>query len=317
MNPTRCIVPLIVMLSPATGQILLNPPRDASVISVDVNLVNVLCTVRDKNGAFVKDLKKEDFEIREDGRPQEIRLFSRDVDSPMTVALMIDVSGSVANIIGIEKAAGSRFLSEVLRPTDKALLAGFAQLIAVWQDLTSSIERLDAALDQAGPFRASMDPNREVRPRGGTLLYDAVNLVATQKLKQQPGRKTIVLITDGLDNGSIASLEQACRVAQEADAVVYAIHYEDEERVSRNQRDGVSILKHLSEPTGGRTFQVTRKMPLETIFETIRDEMRSQYGIGYKPPNPETDGTHHRLEVKALRPGLKVQARTGYYAIRK
>src|SRR4051794_6564180 len=130
MKRTALLLALAFSL-PVCPQVLINPPKDTSVITVDVDLVNVLCTVRDKNGGFVKDLTKEDFEIRENGRRQEIRHFAREVDSPLTVALLIDFSGSVANIIGTEKNAAAHFFSEVLRPSDKALLAGFSRTVAV------------------------------------------------------------------------------------------------------------------------------------------------------------------------------------------
>jgi VWFA-related protein len=281
--PTRD--PIIRDASPGLRQILLNPPRDASVITVDVDLVNVLCSVRDKHGNYVKDLSKDEFEIKEDGHRQEIRHFAREVDSPLTVALLLDVSGSVSAIIGTEKAAASRFFSEVLRPGDKALLVGFAQLIAVWQDFTPSAERLAEALERAGPF---VMPSGQVayRPRGGTLLYDAVNLVAKDRLTKQPGRKTMVLITDGQDNGSLVNLETAAKAAQQSDAVVYGIHYVDDARPSPRKAEGLSSLEKLAAPTGGRTFHVSKKTPLEAIFETIQEEMRSQYGLGYKSTIP-------------------------------
>src|SRR5438309_5778977 len=125
---------LLAML--VCAQIELNPPKGAGVITVDVELVNVLCSVRDRHGAYMKDLNREDFEVREDGKRQEITHFAREVDTPMTVALLLDVSGSAANIIGTEKAAAQRFFEEVLRPGDRGMLVGFAQRIAVWQDLT-------------------------------------------------------------------------------------------------------------------------------------------------------------------------------------
>jgi VWFA-related protein len=312
----RCVVLLLALLHPVCAQILLNPPRDASVITVDVDLVNVLCSVRDKHGAYVKDLSKEDFEIREDGRRQEIRHFAREVDSPLTVALLLDVSGSVSAIIGTEKTAAARFFSEVLRPGDKALLVGFAQLIAVWQDFTPSAARLADALERAGPF-VTPPGQSEYRPRGGTLLYDAVNLVAKDKLMKQPGRKTMVLITDGEDNGSLVNLETANKAAQQSDAVVYGIHYEDGSRSSPRKASGLSALEKLSGPTGGRTFHVSRRTPLEAIFNAIQEEMRSQYGLGYKSSNPATDGGFRRLEVKSSKSGLKVRARSGYYAAQR
>lgn len=307
--PRRALLPL-AFVPAAWPQISLNPPRAPSVISVDVHLVNVLFTVRDKRGGYVKGLNKEDFEVREDGRRQEITHFAREVDTPLTVALLLDVSGSVSKILDIEKNAAARFLSEVLRPSDKACLAGFAGTIAVWQDLTSSVPLLRGALDRAGPLP------RSPADRGGTLLYDAVNLVGLQKLRTQPGRKTMVLISDGLDHGSRVDLEAASRTAQEADAVVYSIHYQDSWATS-HEGSGQRVLQKLSRPTGGQSFHVTGTLPLEQVFDTIREEMRSQYAIGYRPPNPAGDGTFHRLEVKTARRGLTVQARTGYYAARK
>src|SRR5579883_947551 len=137
---------------PAAPQILLNPPPKPEVIRVDVELVNVLCSVRDKHGAYVRGLTKDDFELRVDGHPRPITNFAAEVSSPLTVALMLDVSGSVVNVIPEEKVAGSRFFAEVLRPGDRAMLVGFAELIAVWQDLTPSVELVQAALDRAAPF---------------------------------------------------------------------------------------------------------------------------------------------------------------------
>ncbi|SPE32832.1 von Willebrand factor, type A [Candidatus Sulfopaludibacter sp. SbA3] len=311
---TRWLFAVLLAACPVWAQVELNPPRSPSVITVDVNVVNVLCTVRDRKGAFVKDLQKTDFQMREDGKPQEIRYFSREVDTPLTVALMLDVSGSVANILGIEKAAAGRFFDEVLRPTDKALFVGFAQTTAVWQDLTGSKQELSSALDAAGPFVRT--PTSEFQPRGGTLLYDAVSLVASQKLARLPGRKTMVIITDGLDNGSLVTVEDAMKAAQQADAVVYAIHYEDQGYSDRYAGAGETALRHIAEPTGGRTFHVSASLPLEAIFDIIREEMRSQYAIGFTSTNTAKDGSYRRLELKTTRSGLKTQAREGYYAPR-
>jgi Ca-activated chloride channel family protein len=316
--PTKRLVTALMLMGapwPAGAQIELNPPKPASAIAVDVDLVNLLCSVRDQHGAYVKGLNKEDFEIRQDGKRQVITHFAREVDSPMTVALLLDVSGSVAGIIGTEKAAAARFFDEVLRPGDRALLVGFANLIAVWQELTPSTERLQRALARAGPF-ALPAGNPEIRPRGGTLLYDAVNLVAEQKLHSLPGRKTIILITDGVDNGSIAKISKAVQAAHEADAVVYGICYENDERGDPG-RNGMSALEKLSEPTGGRTFRVTRKAPLGAIFDDIGEEMRNQYGLAFTPPADGKDGEFHKLEVKSTIAGLKTQARMGYYSGRK
>ncbi|HEV2446527.1 MAG TPA: VWA domain-containing protein, partial [Candidatus Sulfopaludibacter sp.] len=195
------------------AQIVLNPAKDPSVIQVDVDLVNVLCTVRDQNGEFVGNLSKGDFQVKEDGKRQPISMFARQADTPLTVALLLDVSGSVQLILGSEKAAARRFFAEALRPGDRALLVGFAQLIAVWQDLTPSVDALQAALEKAGPFQRSDASTMGGTPRGGTLLYDAVKLVAEQKLLHLSGRKVMVVISDGIDQGSIASLSKAVQAA--------------------------------------------------------------------------------------------------------
>ena len=310
MRPPLAAILLCCSLGSAGAQIVLNPPADPSVIRVDVELVNVLCAVRDQHGAYVKGLNKDNFEIREDGKIQEITHFARDVDSPMTVALLLDVSGSVANIIATEKTAGQRFFEDVIRAGDQAMLVGFADRIAVWQDLTGSKALLQEALERAGPH-ALPAGDAETRARGGTLLYDAVALVAGQKLKRLPGRKTMILITDGVDNGSIANIAKAVQAAQEADAVVYGIHYVDEEH-SYSRRDGFGALEKLTMPTGGRSFDVSSKIPLSKVFTDIGEEMRNQYGLGYRPPGLK-DGAHHKLEVKLTKSGLKVQARSGYY----
>jgi Ca-activated chloride channel family protein len=318
MSMTKLLTALVLLgaLWPAGAQIELNPPKPASAIAVDVDLVNVLCSVRDQHGAYIKALNKEDFEIRQDGKRQAITHFAREVDSPMTVALLLDVSARRAGIIGTEKGAAERFFDEVLRPGDQALLVGFAQVIAVWQELTPSKELLQSTLRRAGPG-ALPTGNPEIRPRGGTLLYDAVNLVASRKLRGLPGRKTIILITDGLDNGSIANIATAVEAAHGADAVVYCIHYEDEERVHYSGGRGISALEKLSEPTGGRTFRASRKMPLEEIFHAIGEGMRNQYGLGFTPPAEGKEGAFHKLEVKSTKAGLKAQARTGYYSGRR
>ena len=300
----------------AFSQILLNPPKDPAIISVDVDLVNVLFNVRDRRGTYVNDLTRADFEIRENGVKQEIRHFAKEVDTPLIVSVLIDVSGSVARILPIEKAAAAKFLKEVLRPTDQALLGSFAAHIAVWQDLTSSLPLLEKALEKSGDRLVPRNAS-EISPRGGTLLYDAVTLVADGKLRKPQGRKTMIVITDGLDNGSVASIESASRAAIESDTVIYAIHYEDELPMAGEGRKGMNAMRKLAEPTGGRMFHVDAKTPLNKVFASIQEEMRSQYAIGFTPADTRRDGSFRKLEVKTAKGGLKVNTRSGYYAIRR
>ena len=276
-------------------------------IRVDVNVVNVLCTVSDKRGALITDLHKEDFEIREDGRKQEIRYFARDTDLPLTVAMLMDVSGSVRQAIEAEREASGRFFDVVIRPTDHALLLGFSSTLVLWQDFTSSTVRLRNALAQlhAVPFRG-LPPIGQPMP--GTLLYDAVYQTAMGKLKDVSGRKMMLIVSDGLDNGSRMHMEEALQAAQETNTIVYAICYDQ-------KFFGCDFLKALAEPTGGRMFDAGKKSKsLGEIYQTIEDELRSQYAIGYLPVNQLRDGKFRKLAVKVLPPGLRVSARRGYYA---
>jgi Ca-activated chloride channel family protein len=294
-------------MAPLSAQLVIGSRTTPGVIRVDVDLVNVLCSVRDRSGAWAQGLRREDFELREDGRPRPITHFAADTDSPMTVALMIDVSGSVSSILDVERAAATRFLDEVLRPGDRAMVGGFSSTIPIWQDLTDSKEDLRAGVARVG--RETDWSAEGARPHGGTLLYEAVELVASRKLERIAGRKTLIVITDGMDSGSQVTMAQAVTAAQQADAVLFAIHYVPE---SYGAGDGRRPLEKLAEPTGGRVFSVSVKMPLERVFAEIADEMRHQYSLGFTPE--KRDGAYHKLEVRVKRPGMKPAARSGYFA---
>jgi VWFA-related protein len=178
-------------------------------IKVDVEVVNVLCTVRDRNGALVKDLDKENFEIREDGKPQQVRYFARETDLPLTIGLLVDVSGSVRRLVQAEKATAERFLKQVLRPQDQALLVGFSSTVVLWQDFTDSPSVLLATLESlhAVPFRGVP---KDGGPSPSTLLYDAVHSTASGKFQGVPGRKAMLVISDGTDIGSRQTMGAAC-----------------------------------------------------------------------------------------------------------
>jgi Ca-activated chloride channel family protein len=297
----------LVLLSLTSRASLFAQPSGEQPIRVEVNVVNVLCTVSDKRGALVTDLRKEDFEIRENGRKQEIRYFARDTDLPLTIAMLMDVSGSVRQAIPAEREAAGRFFNAVIRPTDRALLLGFSSTLVLWQDFTNSTVRLRAALDQlhAMPFHG-LPPVGQPMP--GTPLYDAVYQTAMGKLKDVPGRKMMLIVSDGLDNGSRMHLEEALQAAQETNTIVYAICYDQ-------KFFGCEFLKTLAEPTGGRMFDAGKKRKsLGEIYQTIEDELRSQYAIGYVPSNDAHDGKFRKLEVKLHSAGLRVTARRGYYA---
>jgi VWFA-related protein len=273
---------------------------------VDVDVVNVLCTVRDKRGALVTDLGKEDFEIREDGRKQDIRYFTRETDLPLTVAMLVDVSGSVRSVLSDEREAAGAFFDTVLRPTDHALLLGFSSTLVLWQDFTSSSQRLRSALAQLHAIRfRGLPPVGQSMP--GTLLYDAVYQTAKGKLEGVSGRKAMLIVSDGLDNGSQKHMDDAVQAVQATDTIVYGVCYDQ-------KFFGCAFLSSLARPTGGRMFMTGKKQTLDEIFQSIEDELRSQYSIGFAPVNAAHDGKFRKLEVRVLTPGLRASARHGYYA---
>ena len=276
-------------------------------IKVDVELVNVLCNVYNRRGALVNDLDQEAFEIREDGKPQQIRYFARETNLPLTVALLVDVSGSVRRFVEAEKETAGRFLKDILRPEDHAMLVGFGSTLTLWQDLTSSVAALEVALTRlhAIPFRGLP---LDGQPMPGTLLYDAVYGTTRQRLHTVPGRKVLVIISDGLDNGSQKKMEDAVSAAQATNTIVYGICYQA-------GYSGCSFLSNLADPTGGRAFKVEPKTPLSKIFQTIEAEMRGQYALGYVPTNRAHDGAFRKLQVRVRKPGLRVRTRKGYFGV--
>ncbi len=296
----------ILSLALLAASLFAQPADEPRPIHVDVDVVNVLCTVSDKRGALVTDLAKEDFEIRENGRKQEIRYFTRETDLPLTIAMLLDVSGSVRSVLADEREAAGQFFDTVLRPTDHALLLGFSSTLVLWQDFTPSSQRLKTALEQLHAVRfRGLPPVGQAMP--GTLLYDAVYQTAKGKLAGVPGRKTMLIVSDGLDNGSQKHLEDAVEAVQATNTIVYGVCYDQ-------KFFGCAFLNSLARPTGGQMFMTGKKRTLDEIFKIIEEELRSQYSIGFVPANASHDGKFRKLEVKVLPPGLRASARRGYYA---
>jgi VWFA-related protein len=303
------------------------PVEDApDTIKVDVNVVNVLASVRDKKGMLMPHLEKQDFTILEDGKPQTIKYFTRETDLPLTIGMLVDTSGSQVNLIGIEKNAASQFFSQVLGKKDEAFLLMFGEESELLQDYTNSIRLLNEGLNQlrlsapVGGFGPGPVPTVG-QPRG-TVLYDAVYLASAEKLRQEVGRKVIVVITDGVDEGSKLPIDEAIEAAQKSDAVIYSILYEDRGFYSRFGGGmsfgggGEAALHKMSDATGGHVFRVDSRHPLDEVFKELQEEMRTQYAIGYTPTNEVRDGTYRKLEVKMVNKDLKAQARKGYYAMK-
>ena len=298
--------------------------QDEPTIKVEVQVVNILFNVRDKRGGLIGNLNKNDFTIFEDGKQQDIKYFNRETDLPLTIGLLIDVSASQGNLIEIEKNAAYQFFGTVLRKQDLAFLISFGAEADLLQDYTNSPKLLRAGLEglqvnsDVGGLHPGPVPTIS-QPRG-TILYDAVYLAAADQLKGQVGRKVLVLITDGEDQGSRYKIAQAIEAAQKADAIIYGFYYVDRAFYMGQGMvfGGVSDseLKRMAEETGGHVFHIDRKLTLQDAFNQLQDEMRSQYAIGYTPTNASKDGTFRRIEIRTNNKDWKVQARKGYYAIK-
>jgi VWFA-related protein len=298
------------------------PPQQDQIptFSSTSDLVNVLCAVRDKKGRLINTLEKADFQIFEDGKPQDIKYFNRETSLPLTIGLLIDSSPSQGNLIGIEQQASSEFFSSVLRDKDMAFLISFDSSVDLLQDFTNNRRLLEKGLSQVrvGGGGGGMGPVPG-QQTGGTHLYDALFLASADKLASEVGRKTVILVTDGEDQGSKLKPERAIEAAQKADVVVYSVYFVDQQFYRRfgtfGNGPGYGVLKKMSDETGGRVVTPGKNGDLRQAYQEIAEELRSQYSIGYSPSNPKRDGSFRKIEIKISQPDLKAQARKGYFAV--
>jgi VWFA-related protein len=291
--------------------------------AVEVKVVNVLATVRNKRQEIVRDLAREDFILEEDGRAQTIRYFSQESDLPLTLGLVVDTSGSQWQLLDAERAASRRFLEQVLREEiDRAFVMRFDRDVDLLGDLSSSRAALQAALDQLDAsdtpgWRAHHPSVPPAYRFWRTALYDAVAVASRDLLMKQPGRKALVVLSDGVDNVSAAKPEEAIRSAQMADALVYSILYADPLAYSGrgiNPRNrGVEVLRRLSKETGGSYFEIGRTQRLDKVFGQIERELRSEYSLGYISDRVDTAPQYRKIRLSTRRDGLLVQARDGYF----
>ncbi len=279
---------------------------EAPTFSTDVKVVSVLATVLDKQNHLIRDLNRDDFRILENNRPQSIKYFSRDSDLPLTLGLMVDTSMSQEHVISAERVASFHFLDRVLREKlDQAFVMQFDMAVRVAQPLTHSREDLRQALVFVDtPTRAQL---RE-QSGGGTLLFDAVVQASKEIMAPLQGRKALIILSDGGENGSDAKLSDAIDAAHRADTLVYSILFGGSE--------GRGILERISRETGGGFFTVSKKQSIDQVFDAIQDELRSQYDLGYVSDVPVEISEFRRIQLSVNRPGLKVQARDRYWAKR-
>ena len=339
--------------------------KPTATFSSSVKVVNVFATVRDKKGNIVKNLSKDDFKLLQDNQPQTIRYFTRETDLPLTLGLLVDTSMSQRRMIDQERTASFAFLNEFMRvDKDKAFVMHFDWGAELLQDLTTNTQKLQTALDKldmpgnnmSGTPRSTSGNDDDVQKhRGGsTTLYDAVFLACDEILRKPEGRKAIILLTDGVDEGSKLSLDRAIEAAQRSNTLVYSIYYADPEAYGRQhfghigvgggfpggaggpgsgggypggpggsgggrpqQReehpDGKKVLQRMSRETGGRFFEVSKKDPINSIYDQIGEELRNQYSIGYSPDKAVAGTGYHKIRLETTNKDLIVQAREGYY----
>ena len=291
---------------------------DAPTLNVNVNLVNLYFSARDKDG-FITNLVKNDCMLAEDKVPQTIKNFTQEKNLPLTIGLLLDTSGSQMNVLPLEQQAGATFLRNVLTTKDEAFLISFDINIDLLADYTNRASEIQRALNKAsintGAGTGSITGNGNPR---GTLLFDAVFTAANEKLRSEAGRKILVLLTDGGDQGSQETLKSSIDAAQKANAIVYVILIADHAFYGGgfNLADsGERDMQKLASDTGGRVINVGNNgRKLEDAFNQIQDELRTQYLLSYTPLNPKADGTYRKIDLSCGK-GLKVQTRKGYYAI--
>src|SRR5246127_3683164 len=287
----------------------------SETLKVNVNVVQLFFNVKDKHGALIPNLTKEDFEISEDGKPQTIKYFAAESNLPLTLGIMIDASGSQRNVIDMEKEVGGAFLKQILTDKDEAYVMSFDITVDLLQDFTRDTHRLQAALNKAKvnvDFTSGGIPGMGGGPvptanAPGTLLYDAVYLSAHDMLSKEVGRKAMILLTDGQDEGSRLKIQDAIEAAQKADTIVYVLLCADRGFYGGFGYSGEGDMRKLTEQTGGRVINVGNKFDkLKKAFDQIAAELRSQYNIGYTPTNNTLDGTYRKLQIKAKQQNYKI-----------
>lgn len=325
-------------------------------------MINVFVTVRDKKGKIVSDLTSNDFTLTEDGRPQSLQHFSKAASQPLTVGLLVDTSSDLNRELDRERSASGGFFDQMIREDmDKAFVIHFDNEVELLQDLTNSHQKLEQALValQSPQFSQSQtsdsqDPDSSqgrsdrglgMRSHGGAQLYDAIYLASNELMKKPSGRKTIVLLSDGVDRRSKESLDSALEAAQRSNTMIYTVMLKGEEEnqaggrggfgypgiggpgmgrhggggrggsPQQNRPDGRKTLERISSETGGRFFEASKKLQLDQIYGEIEEDLRSQYDLGYTPVRAEGAETgFHRIQLTTTKKDDLVQVQAGYYS---
>jgi VWFA-related protein len=301
--------------------------QEEPTFSTDVKVVSLLATVVSKKGEIIRDLTRDDFSLSENARPQTIRYFSRESDLPLTLGLMVDTSMSQRRVIDAERGACVRFLDQVVRETkDQVFIMQFDMMVHTAQPLTSSLRKLEDTLAYVDTPTVHELQNQY---GGGTLLYDAILAASNDIIKNQRGRKALLVMSDGVDIGSETTLAAAIEAAQRADTLVYSILFSDanaygiplgplmgHRSIPMGGGNGRAALERMSRETGAGFFEVSKKRSIDQIFDVIQEELRSQYSFGYVSDQPVTISEFRKIQLTTKRNGLIVQARDRYWARR-
>ena len=305
----------------------LTEEEPVATLKLSVSLVDVVFTVKDKSGNLVPHLGKDDCTVSEDKVPQTLKNFAAESHLPLTLGILLDTSGSQQRVLSLEQDVGSQFLERVLQKKDEAFLLSFDVDVDLLQDYTNSARQLARAMSHAEINTAGGNGAAGIPGAGGgtiptigapkgTLLYDAVYLAANQKMSQETGRKAMILLTDGEDEGSRVKINEAIAAAQKANVIVYTILIADRGFYGGFGYSGYSAMKKLTEETGGRLIDVGNNgKKLEAAFQQIEDELRTEYVVTYTPINTKLDGGFRKLSVECRGDGMKVQVRKGYFAL--
>lgn len=278
--------------------------KNPAEFTSEVTRVNMLFTVTDKRGRFITDLNRDNFEIFENKKPQKISEFTSESDLPLRLGILVDTSNSIRDRFRFQQEAAVNFVNGVMRDQDKAMVVSFDSATELVSDLTNDTGKLEKAI-------------RDLRPGGGTALFDAIYFACRDKLMQdQPlykFRRAMIVLSDGEDNNSKSSRDQALEMAQKADVVIYTIST----NISRQETEGDKIMRYFAQETGGVAFFPFQASDLNQSFENIANELRHQYNVFYRPEPLKNDGQFHAVQIKVRgRKDLVVRARKGYYARR-
>ncbi|HKD83862.1 MAG TPA: VWA domain-containing protein [Terriglobales bacterium] len=280
-----------------------DPDEQLTTIVKQVDEVNVVFNVTDKRGKFVNDLKKDDFQVIDDNKPaQSIRSFRSETNLPLRVGLLVDASNSIRDRFKFEQEAAIEFLNQIIHQQDQAFVLGFDTTPEVTQNFTNNTEALSKGV-------------RMLRPGGGTAMYDAIYYACRDEIMAKDKsnietRRAIILLSDGEDNQSRVSREEAVEMAQKAEVIIYTISTNS----SGMRLKGDKVLEHFAEETGGRAFFPFKVQDVSDAFLQIQDELRSQYAVSYKPADLQPNGKYHAIQILADNKKYKVRSRKGYYA---